>query len=175
MIKAGIGRLAFGTHIGTMSVSRLDVVRDRSGRSSSVPNQPGCPISIKRHISNPRAILRQACPHEVEDVLPAHERRVACETIRRWEGYHPTALRSLPEIASELGIADVLYKDESTRFEPHSFKSLGGAYAVQSLLATEIARDLGRSVTLEDIGLGRLAVGSSLGRFGPWGALGNFG
>ncbi|MBQ71347.1 MAG: diaminopropionate ammonia-lyase [Planctomycetaceae bacterium] len=146
-----------------------------------MPNQPGCPISIKRHISNPRAIVREACPHDVEGILPAHERRGACETIRRWEGYHPTELRSLSEIASEFGIAHVFYKDESDRFEPRSFKSLGGAYAVQSLLASEIARELGRSVTLEDIRLGKhsdrarritvaTATDGNHGRSVAWGA-----
>ena len=125
--------------------------------------------------------MREACPHDVEGILPAHERRGACETIRRWEGYHPTELRSLSEIASELGIAHVFYKDESDRFEPRSFKSLGGAYAVQSLLASEIARELGRSVTLEDIRLGKhsdrarritvaTATDGNHGRSVAWGA-----
>lgn len=90
-------------------------------------------------------------------VLPESERRRAFETIRRWEGHLPTVLRSLPGIASEIGVEAIHYKDESSRFEPRSFKSLGGAYAVQSLLAAKIARDSGASVDLEDIRTGRHA------------------
>ena len=125
--------------------------------------------------------MRQACPHDVEGILPVQDRRVASETIRRWKGYHPTELRSLSKIASEIGIGHIFYKDESARFEPRSFKSLGGAYAVQSLLASEIARKLGRSVTLEDIRLGKhserarritvaTATDGNHGRSVAWGA-----
>lgn len=54
--------------------------------------------------------------------------------ISGWDGYAPTALHDLPEIADHLGVARVVYKDESTRFGLGSFKALGGAYAVAALV-----------------------------------------
>jgi diaminopropionate ammonia-lyase len=57
----------------------------------------------------------------------------ADEEIRRWPGYAETPLRHLPGLAAQLGIADLLYKDEGGRFGLKSFKALGGAYAVVRL------------------------------------------
>lgn len=79
--------------------------------------------------------------------VAAAERRVvslqsvadALAQIRQWPGYSPTPLRKLASLAASLGVAEVLYKDESTRFSLGSFKSLGGAYAA----AREIQRMLG--------------------------------
>ncbi len=53
--------------------------------------------------------------------------------ISGWPGYAPTPLHDLPEIAGHLGVARVVYKDESARFGLGSFKALGGAYAVAAL------------------------------------------
>ncbi|MGA9796273.1 MAG: pyridoxal-phosphate dependent enzyme [Rhizomicrobium sp.] len=49
--------------------------------------------------------------------------------ISHWPGYATTPLRSLDGVATELGVAQVLLKDESARLGQGSFKSLGGAYA----------------------------------------------
>jgi diaminopropionate ammonia-lyase len=49
--------------------------------------------------------------------------------ISRWPEYAVTPLRSLQRVARELGIQELLYKDESARLGQGSFKSLGGAYA----------------------------------------------
>jgi diaminopropionate ammonia-lyase len=59
--------------------------------------------------------------------------------ISRWPGYAPTALRALPRLAARLGVAELHYKDESTRFGLKSFKALGGAYAVFRLLQRAIS------------------------------------
>jgi len=53
--------------------------------------------------------------------------------ISGWSGYAPTPLHDLPDIAAHLGVARVVYKDESARFGLGSFKALGGAYAVAAL------------------------------------------
>lgn len=79
--------------------------------------------------------------------VSAAERRIvslqsaadALAQIRQWPGYSPTPLRKLVSLAACLGVAEVLYKDESTRFSLGSFKSLGGAYAA----AREVQRMLG--------------------------------
>src|SRR5437773_2240973 len=48
--------------------------------------------------------------------------------------YRPTSLLHLGALASEIGIADILVKDESSRFGLNSFKILGVSYAVRRLL-----------------------------------------
>ena len=58
----------------------------------------------------------------------------ALADITRWPGYAPTPLRSLDQLARQLGIGQLLYKDERRRFGLGSFKALGGAYAVAKLL-----------------------------------------
>ncbi|MCX8132729.1 MAG: diaminopropionate ammonia-lyase [Roseococcus sp.] len=69
-------------------------------------------------------------------VLPEGGYRRARAEITAWPGYAPTPLHRL-----ELpGIAGLWWKDESRRFGLRSFKALGGAYAVQKLLAQELAR-----------------------------------
>lgn len=67
---------------------------------------------------------------------PLTEARAA---VTAWPGYAPTPLHALPGLASDLGIAALHYKDESSRFGLHSFKALGGAYAVAQLLRRKVA------------------------------------
>ena len=62
----------------------------------------------------------------------------ARNTITSWSGYAETPLHELPGLASELGVAEVWYKDEAGRFGLGSFKALGGAYAVARLLAAQV-------------------------------------
>ena len=73
---------------------------------------------------------------EKSDCLGAEAIREANTEITKWSAYAPTPLHDLPEIADHLGVARVVYKDESTRFGLGSFKSLGGAYAVERLVRT---------------------------------------
>jgi diaminopropionate ammonia-lyase len=54
---------------------------------------------------------------------------VARREISQWPGYEITPLRSLEGTARELGLGQLLYKDESGRLGQGSFKTLGGAYA----------------------------------------------
>jgi diaminopropionate ammonia-lyase len=70
-------------------------------------------------------------------VLPSAGFRRAKTAITGWRGYTPTPLRTLPHIP---GLAEVRLKDESGRFGLGSFKALGGAYAVATLLTAELAR-----------------------------------
>jgi diaminopropionate ammonia-lyase len=72
--------------------------------------------------------------------LPEGAWRRARAEITAWPGYAPTPLIALPEIAAAAKIAAVYYKDEGPRFGLGSFKALGGAYAVQKLLTTELSR-----------------------------------
>jgi diaminopropionate ammonia-lyase len=69
-------------------------------------------------------------------VLPEGGYRRARAEITSWPGYAPTPLHRL----AMPGVAGLWWKDESARFGLRSFKALGGAYAVQKLLAQELAR-----------------------------------
>jgi diaminopropionate ammonia-lyase len=73
-------------------------------------------------------------------VLPAAGFRHAKADIIAWPGYAPTTLRDLPDIARQAGIATLRLKDEADRFGLGSFKALGGAYAVATLLRNDLAR-----------------------------------
>jgi diaminopropionate ammonia-lyase len=50
------------------------------------------------------------------------------------EGYAPTPLRELPELAAELGLGAVALKDESDRLGLPAFKVLGASWAVERAL-----------------------------------------
>jgi diaminopropionate ammonia-lyase len=91
--------------------------------------------------SHPFGLLRNP-RHGVPGVtvLPASGFRRAKAAISSWPGYAPTPLRDLPAIASGAAIAALRMKDESGRFGLGSFKALGGAYAVATVLSGELSR-----------------------------------
>lgn len=94
--------------------------------------------------SNPRAASAdQEYGPALREILSRHAFVSAREAITQWPGYQPTALHELNSLAQSLGVAQVYYKDESTRFGLGSFKALGGAYAVNRLLVRELRRKLG--------------------------------
>lgn len=49
-------------------------------------------------------------------------------------GYQPTPLHSMPGLAQELGVGNLLVKDESARFGLNAFKALGASWAVHRFL-----------------------------------------
>jgi diaminopropionate ammonia-lyase len=82
----------------------------------------------------------------------------ASNEISGWPGYASTELHALPELANDLGIAALYYKDESTRFGLKSFKALGGAYAVFRLIQNAVAAQHdGHLATPEEILSGKYA------------------
>lgn len=89
---------------------------------------------------NPLANPQSAYGPKQSAVLNDDAFAVARSTITAWPGYEQTPLVSLPNLASEAGIASLHYKDEGSRFGLGSFKALGGAYAVSQLLRREVAR-----------------------------------
>jgi len=90
-------------------------------------------------------------------VLTAESFATARKEITAWDGYAPTPLVSLSAIAAEIGIGEILYKDEGPRFGLGSFKALGGSYAALRVLQREISKRLGKDVSLADIRNGRYA------------------
>jgi len=65
----------------------------------------------------------------------------ACRDARAFhaslDGYRPTPVRELPELADELGLAAVLVKDESDRLGLPAFKVLGASWAVERALRAQ--------------------------------------
>jgi len=107
--------------------------------------------------------------------------REAMAAVSSWPGYRPTPLVDLQGTAAELGVRQVLCKDESQRFGLKSFKALGGAYAVSRLLRRIVSERLGREVTAADIAARRFeditggvtvtcATDGNHGRSVAWGA-----
>jgi diaminopropionate ammonia-lyase len=94
--------------------------------------------------------------------LPAAGFRRAKAEITGWEGYAPTPLHDLPNIARNAGLGLVRLKDEADRFGLGSFKALGGAYAVANVLADELARRcVAASATSADLAAGRYAAATA--------------
>ncbi|MDP6266886.1 MAG: diaminopropionate ammonia-lyase [Arenicellales bacterium] len=94
---------------------------------------------IAAQYCNPNALRGQARPARVDSALDDQTCSRARAAITSWSNYAPTPLHSLPALAHEIGIGQLLYKDESTRFGLGSFKALGGAYAVLHSVAQEIS------------------------------------
>lgn len=90
-------------------------------------------------------------------VLTSESFLTAREEITSWDGYAATPLVSLAAIAAEIGVGEILYKDEGPRFGLGSFKALGGSYAALRVLQREISSRLGKDVSLADIRNGAYA------------------
>ena len=84
-------------------------------------------------LRNPGLERERAYGEAERAILSVEAGREARAAIERWSGYAPTPLHSLDAMARETGVAGLLLKDESRRFELLSFKALGGAYAVERL------------------------------------------
>lgn len=65
---------------------------------------------------------------ETSNALPYHE---------SLKGYQPTPLRPLRQLAEELGVGEILLKDESFRFGLNAFKALGASFAVHQRLKND--------------------------------------
>lgn len=111
-------------------------------------------------VLNPHLDRSAAYGDERRRILSLDAARTAHAAIAGWAGYTPTPLRDLSAIADRLDLAQVLYKDEGERFRLKSFKALGGAYAVDRLVAAKGAAGL--TVTC--------ATDGNHGRSVAWGA-----
>jgi len=89
--------------------------------------------------TNPHADPSQAAYGTKRESVMSHLGfDAAFAEISSWPGYAPTPLVSLPNLAQQLGVAEILYKDERGRFGLGSFKALGGAYAVANVLRLKV-------------------------------------
>jgi hypothetical protein len=96
-----------------------------------------------RYLLNPRPeILPDYGPVQAAVLNPAaHED--AFREIASWDGYAHTPLRKLEGMARALGIGNLWYKDEGTRFGLGSFKALGEIYGVFRVLQEFLERKTG--------------------------------
>ncbi len=97
--------------------------------------------------------------------LNADNMAAAMAEISSWDGYAPTPLHNLGDVAALLGVKAVYYKDESPRFGLGSFKALGGAYAAAALVAGRVAEGANPS----DVTIATATDGNH-GRSVSWGA-----
>lgn len=100
-----------------------------------------------RLFHNPRALPEREYDRALREVLSRDAFSLARAEIASWPGYRPTPLVGLHELAKSAGLKRIWYKDEGSRFGLGSFKALGGAYAVYRLLAREIGRRQGTTIS----------------------------
>ena len=89
-------------------------------------------------------------PH-VMAALSEAGRATALSVLRTLPGFGPTPLVALPNLAREAGVAAIHVKDEGRRFSLGSFKSLGGAYALITLVLAEAGKHLGRAILPDEL------------------------
>lgn len=76
------------------------------------------------------------------DLFTASQAQQARDFHCQIEGYQPTPLISLSNLAKQLGVKAILVKDESKRFGLNAFKVLGGSYALGRQLAKHLGIDM---------------------------------
>ncbi|MBI3516387.1 MAG: diaminopropionate ammonia-lyase [Proteobacteria bacterium] len=104
---------------------------------------------------NPLALPEAPYGPAQETIMNAAGHQAAFAEITQWPGYAPTPLLALDDIAREVGVAAVHYKDEAGRFGLGSFKALGGPYAVRRHLGAVLDATLGRAVATAELLDGR--------------------
>lgn len=112
-------------------------------------------------LANPALDRSLAYGGEHRAILSLDGARAAHAAVSRWAGYRPTPILPLDTIAAATGVGHVSYKHEGHRFELKSFKALGGAYAVERLVAQRGSAE-GLTVTC--------ATDGNHGRAVAWGA-----
>ena len=93
--------------------------------------------------------------NKLSSILNLHNAAAAFEEIKTWKGYAKTPLHSLNALASEIGVKNIYYKDESSRFGLGSFKGLGGTYGVLKFIHHALQSEIGSEVSIKDIHQGK--------------------
>ncbi|WCM48542.1 diaminopropionate ammonia-lyase [Pseudomonas sp. WJP1] len=86
-------------------------------------------------IANPN-VTRQPYPKSLKDVMSVEKANESRQWLSRWSRLNPagTPLYSLPDLAEDLGVEQILVKDESERSVLGSFKALGAPIALVRLI-----------------------------------------
>jgi len=101
--------------------------------------------------TNSRVDPGQAYPDHLRHIASLEKSSDAIDVISQWPGYATTPLYSLAQLAQDIGVAKIWYKDESQRFHLKSFKALGGAYAVARQLQAQVAEVTGDVPSIADL------------------------
>ena len=88
-------------------------------------------------------------------VLNLENAASAFAEIKTWERYSETPLHSLDLIANDIGVKNIYYKDESSRFGLGSFKALGGTYGVLKFIHNALQKEIKNEVSIQDIHEGK--------------------
>jgi len=107
------------------------------------------------HLHNPAARPADVYPEALRDIASLDKAVKAFADISHWPGYQASPLQRLDQLAAQIGVAAIYYKDESQRFGLKSFKALGGAYAVARQLQEKIQQQNGADASIGDLLTGR--------------------
>ncbi|MCY1482447.1 Diaminopropionate ammonia-lyase [compost metagenome] len=107
-------------------------------------------------IANPNA-TRQPYPDALRNIMSIRKADESRQWLAQWPRLNGggTPLYSLPDLANELGVAEILVKDESVRSELGSFKALGAPIALVRLILRTFPR---HDFTARDLLAGRHAA-----------------
>lgn len=92
-------------------------------------------LSTGRFLANPAFDRTLAYGATERAILSLEGAQAAYGAISAWAGYASTPLVTLDGLAKALDVAEVRYKHEGARFGLKAFKALGGAYAVDRIVA----------------------------------------
>lgn len=115
-------------------------------------------------IANPSLDRTRAYGAAERAILSLDKAQEAMRAISSWPGYAETPLVELADLAREAGVASIAYKHEAHRFGLRSFKALGGAYAIERLVAAHKASGSGKPLAVTS------ATDGNHGRSVAWGA-----
>jgi len=102
-------------------------------------------LATLSHFSNHAARPEVAYPEALRNIANLDKAMKAFAYISHWPGYQPSPLQRLDQLAAQIGVAAICYKDESQRFGLKCFKALGGAYAVARQLQEKFDRKTART------------------------------
>lgn len=103
------------------------------------------------HLPNGGARPTDAYPAALHEIASLEKAAAAFANISSWPGYQPSPLLQLEQLAAQIDVAAIHYKDESQRFGLKSFKALGGAYAVARQLQAQIRQQSGAEASIDDL------------------------
>lgn len=115
-------------------------------------------------IANPSLDRSHAYGDAERSILCWEKALEAMSSIVSWPGYKVTPLIELKDLALKAGVASILYKHEAHRFGLKSFKALGGAYAIERLVAAHRAARSSKPLVVTS------ATDGNHGRSVAWGA-----
>ena len=78
------------------------------------------------HFPNPAARPDDSYPDALRDIASLDKAAQARADISRWPQYQPSPLHRLNQLAAQIDVAEIYYKDESERFGLKSFKAPEG-------------------------------------------------